>query len=465
MQFDGGDDAPLLALFDTLGLRSADIAGHVRITGDDPVVGGPHRTGRAAALALAAQGASLAALWQHRAGRAQDVAVDTREAVLSLNTLPFLRRNGHQAFHFTHDSDPLTAFFRCGDGRWLFLAAGYPKLRDGKLRLLNCPNDRRAIAQAVSGWRGQALEDALAEKGLTGAMVRTPEEWRSHPHGRHLAAKPVVEIERIGDAPPRTFTAGARPLSGVRVLDMTHVLAGPCATRSLAEQGADVLHVASLRPELADPLAVTIETGLGKRSATIDLGLDGDVEALLGLCRDADVFVQSRRPGLLAGKGLSAERLAALRPGIVYVTVSAFGTDGPWGGRGGFDQVAQAAIGVSACEGTPEAPQWAPAGLLCDLLTAFLAAAAIQSTLLRQAREGGNWHIKLSLAQTGMWVQGLGLRPPAANPPGIGAPRMKVMESPFGRLEHVVSPIRYSETEAAFDRPPVPVGSSPAVWL
>jgi crotonobetainyl-CoA:carnitine CoA-transferase CaiB-like acyl-CoA transferase len=465
MKLVGGDQAALQALCKAIGLPLADIPGALTITGDDPVVGGPHRTGAAATLALAAQAASLAALWHRRSGRGQDIAIDTREAVLALNTLPFLRRNGHQAFHFNHASDPMTSFFRCADGRWVFLASVYPKLRDGTLRILGCAHDRDAIAAAVAKWKGQDLEDALAAAGMVGAMVRSPEEWLAHPHGRHLAAKPVVEIERIGDAPPRHLSPGLRPLSGLRVLDMTHVLAGPCGARALAEQGADVLHVTSLRPDLADVVAVAIETGLGKRSATIELPLAEDVATLEGLCRNADVFIQSWRPNLLARKGLSAERLAAQRPGLVYVTISAFGTDGPWGDRGGFDQIAQAAIGVSACEGSIDAPLWAPAGLLCDLLTAFLAAAAVQSTLLRQAREGGSWHIKLSLAQTGMWVQRLGLRTPPATPPGVGTTRMESMESCFGRLDYVASPIRYSETPARFERPPVPVGSSEAKWL
>jgi crotonobetainyl-CoA:carnitine CoA-transferase CaiB-like acyl-CoA transferase len=465
MRFEGGDGALLIQLLSTLGLAPDDVGGSLQVMGDDPIVGGPHRTGRVAALALAAQAAAIAALWRQRGGAEQDIEIEVREAVIALNTLPFLRRNGHEAFHFNHDTDPLTSFFRAADGRWIFLVGTYPKLRDGTLRLLGCANDRTAIANAVMRWTGFALEDALAANGLVGAVVRTPEEWCAHPHGEHLLRKPVFEIERIGDTPPIPLPPALRPLDGVRVLDMTHVLAGPSACRALAEQGADVLHVASLRPELADPVAVTIETGMGKRSAIVDLHLVEDRATLLRLARDANVFVQSWRPGLLAGKGLSPHALAKARPGLIYVSVSAFGIDGPWGDRGGFDQVAQAAIGVSASEGAVDAPQWAPAGLLTDLLTGFFGAAAVGATLVRRAREGGSYHIKLSLAQTGMWVQSLGMQESPGTPRGLGTPRMESVDTAYGRVEYAASPIRYSHTQPRFDRPCVLVGASLPEWL
>lgn len=464
MQYSGTDEAAFRATLKDIGLGAGDVGGTVKIVGEGPAVLSPHRIIPSGCLALAAEGAAIAALWRHRTGRTQEVSVDAGDVIFALNPFPYLKRNGHLGHNIADIVAPCSGYFRTGDGRYMYVTANYPKLRDGMLKLLNCPNDREAVAAAIARWNGAELEQAVIDRKLVAGLVRTREEWRDHPQGRYVAQLPLVEIERIGDAPVVPMGPAARPLSGIRVADMTHVFAGPSITRGLAEQGADVLHLGPLNPNLADAIGITLETGIGKRSAIMDLNLREDKETLATLLGGADVFVQSWRPGLLAARGFSPRRAAQLRPGIVYVTVTCYGTGGPWGTRGGFDGLALASSGMTADEAEYDKVKLSPPGILTDGIAGFLGAGAVAATLLRRAREGGSWHIKISLAQVAMWIQALGRQPKrAADDPG--RPRTATMDSPFGALEYVAPTIRYSETPGFFDKPPVPVGASRAEWL
>ena len=212
-----------------------------------------------------------------------------------------------------------------------------------------------------------------------------------------------VEVERIGDGDPVPFAPAARPLSGIKVVDMAHVLAGPVTSRVLAEQGAEVVHVSS--PQQQDPVHVMIDTGFGKRSAYVDLDRAEDVATLRGLIGTADVFAHSWRPGSLDRRGLSPAELARLRPGLIYVSVSCYGYDGPWAERAGYDPLGQVASGLAAGEGSLEAPLMASTFTLNDYLAAYLAAAGVNSALLRRAREGGSYHVKVSLTAASLYVQ------------------------------------------------------------
>jgi crotonobetainyl-CoA:carnitine CoA-transferase CaiB-like acyl-CoA transferase len=464
MRFSGPDEALFRSTLHGIGLDPEQVDADIVLSGEEPALLTPHRVIPAGSLALAAQGAAIAALWRQRSGRAQRVEVNARDVVFALNPFPWLRRNGHAAHHIPDIMSPCSGYFRSGDGRDFYVTANYPRLRDGMLKLLDCPNDRAAVAAAIARWKAIELENAVIERNLVACMVRTREEWRTHAQGRYVAQLPLVEIEKIGDAPPRPLGPAERPLSGVRVLDMTHVFAGPTLTRGLAEQGADVLHVGTIHPDLVDALGITLETGIGKRSAIIDLRLPEDVQTFGSLLAGADVFVQSWRPGQLARKGFSPQRAAELRPGIIYVTVTCFGAGGPWGSRGGFDGLALAVSGMTHDEAEYDQVKLTPPGILTDGIVGFLGAGAVAAALARRAREGGSYHIKLSLSQAAAWIQGLGRQPrrTAADP---GRPRTLYMESPFGTLEYVAPALRYSDTPGYFDKPPVPVGSSPPEWL
>ncbi|MYR04306.1 CoA transferase, partial [Streptomyces sp. SID6139] len=213
--------------------------------------------------------------------------------------------------------------------------------------------------------------------GLAVAL-RTPREWRATEQAALVAARPLVERATLGTAPVRALPpldAAAAPLlpaAGVRVLDLTRVLAGPVATRTLALLGADVLRLdAPWLPELPDQHA---ETGLGKRSATLDLATRRD--AFEELLAEADVVVTGYRPGALDRFGLSPEALAERHPALVVAQVSAWGAYGPWGGRRGFDSLVQAATGIAVTEGSAREPGALPAQAL-DHGTGYLLAAAV----------------------------------------------------------------------------------------
>jgi hypothetical protein len=225
-----------------------------------------------------------------------------------------------------------------------------------------------------------------------------------------------MEIVRIGDSASEPLPTGDRPLSGIRVLDLTRVLAGPTCARTLAEHGADVMKITSAHlPSLGYQ---ECDTGHGKLSAELDLRTPADVDILRGQVRKADVFAQGYRPGTLANRGLSPEELAAVRPGLVYVSLCAFGHTGPWASRRGFDTVVQTVSGMTIRQAesipgkTPE-PQFYPVSAI-DYCTGYLMAFGAMVALARRAREGGSWLVRISLAQVGKWIVDLGEVPAAA---------------------------------------------------
>ena len=437
--------------------------GRVEIAGADPAVASPHRIGQAAAVALMAQAVGVDAIWRERGGAAQDIRIDLDDAVHALHPGDVLRQNGYwnESSRLVHE--PCSGFFATADDRHVFLNGPRPGLRNGLLRMLDCPNDPQRIAAAVKRRTAIDIEEACARDGLAGVMVRTPAEWAAHPNGRWLAARPVIDIARIGDAPAQPLGAGSRPLAGVRVLDVSHILAGPGLGRTLAEQGADVLRVSS--PLAPDIPCLVMETGFGKRTAFLDLDRPADVARLEALAGEADIFVQSFRPGSLARRGFSPERLCALRPGLIYVSVSCYGSgDAPWRDRVGFDPNAQSATGVAVSEGGTATPRLVPTGLLNDYLTAYLGAAGALAALLMRLREGGSYHVNVALARTAMWVQAMG---PVERAPvrAMRPPALRSMESAYGILTYLAPPVQYSATPAAWHTPPVPPGAGPAAWL
>lgn len=471
-RLEAASDLPqiLRGLLDLIGVDARDSNGEVRIDGSDPVAPSRYRIGAAAACALAAQGAAVAALWKLRTGRDQDVRVDMRRAVVpGLRTAYHLSQNGYPVETSLRMAYPAEDFFRTRDHRQIYIlrSPSYVQSLLQMLDLLKCSYDPADMARSVSQWDAAALEDAIAQRKLVGVVCRTQEEWRAHPQGQWLAARPPVEIEKIGDSAPMPLAGGARPLSGVRVLDFAHVLAGPVTARMLAEQGADVLRITA--PRQYDQLFCALDTGPGKRSATLDLELAADLAQARNLAGSADVFVQSWRPGSIDAGALSPEALARLRPGIIYVSISAYGSGGPWASRGGYDPVGQAVSGIALGEGSPEAPKLAPTGTLNDYLSAYLASAGVLGALLRRAREGGSYHVKTSLTRSSMWVQELGEVPPHLRMrgplPGVLAGDLQTLEGAYGRMT-LPSPItQFSESRAYWEHGPEPFGTSRPEWL
>jgi crotonobetainyl-CoA:carnitine CoA-transferase CaiB-like acyl-CoA transferase len=289
------------------------------------------------------------------------------------------------------------------------------------------------------------------------------------PQARALAELPLVSIEKIGDAPPKPWPPGDRPLAGLRVLDLSRVIAGPVAGRTLAVHGADVLLVSG--PQLPAIPWLTIDTGRGKLSTFIDLKSEAGRQQLRELLAGADIFSQGYRPRSLAKLGFAPEDAARINPGIVYVTLSAYGHSGPWAERRGFDSLVQTATGFNHAEGKAaglDGPKELPAQML-DHATGYLMAFGAMIAKARQAREGGSWHVRVSLAQTGRWLWSLGRLPSAVSAPDIPADAVnrtfiQTMPSGFGTLRAVGHSAILSRSPAHWQRPAMPLGSHPPEW-
>jgi crotonobetainyl-CoA:carnitine CoA-transferase CaiB-like acyl-CoA transferase len=443
----------------------------IEITGGtDPILPTPFHIGETSAAALAAVGLAVSDLWELRTGRRQEVAVDTRQATASLRSGHYMKLDGAPV---STERNTVMGTYPARNGRWSYLHCNFPNHRAAALEVLGVPEDREAVRKAVAGWDALELEEAIIAAGGAGGMVRTMEEWAKHPQAAAIASLPLMEIVKIGASPPEPLPAGDRPLSGIRVLDLTRVLAGPTCARTLAEHGADVLKVTAAH--LPNIGYQEYDTGHGKLSAHLDLRQSKDLETLRGLIREGDVFSQGYRPGTLGDRGLSPEVLGKLRPGIVYVSLCAFGHVGPWASRRGFDTVIQTVSGITHRQGelfpgAEPGPQFYPVSAI-DYLTGYLMACGAMVALGRRAHEGGSWLVRISLAQTGRWLVGRGEVPEGELkhvPKEFTRTELErwttTSETPAGRLHHLAPVVRLSETPPRWARPAVPLGYHEPVW-
>lgn len=430
----------------------------------------------AAAAALAATGAMAADLWVQRGGQKQNVTVSTREAGAALVSFAFQKFADASRAPPARPEDaggggrgtPAMGFFRTKDGRSVFLHPSFPASATKLHDLLGSPVDTAAVVATVGAWNALDLENAIAQAGVCGAMVRTAEEWDASEQGRVLAARPVVEVVKIAEGPPMPLPAhGDRPLSGVRTLDLTRVLAGPTCARTLAQYGADVLYVAS--PRLPATEFFISDVNHGKLSTWLDLTVPAELARLKALVAECDVFSQGYRQGSLERIGLGPLDLARLRPGIIYTSINAYGHEGPWSQRPGWEQLAQTVTGMAHIHGGDAGPKLQP-GAVTDYTTGFLAAFGTMVALDRRARFGGSYMVRVSLAQTGMWLRGLGIEPAEAlddvrplTPEEIDSWRID-SESGFGPVRHLRPPVLLSATPTRWSRPTMPLGSHPPAW-
>src|SRR5438093_9663848 len=438
--------------------------------GADPVLPTPFRIAAAGAATLAAAALAATELWQVRTGRRQRVTVDLRQAVAALRSGRYLQLAGTD---ISSERNTVMGFYPTRDGRWSYLHCNFPNHRAAALSVLGVPEDREAVARAVATWNAADLEEAIIAAKGAGGMARTQAEWAKHPQGVAVAALPLMEIMRIGDSAPEPLPTGDRPLSRIRVLDLTRVLAGPTCARTLAEHGADGMKITAKHlPNLGYQ---EYDTGHGKLSAHLDLREQRDVETLRGLVREGDVFSQGYRPGPLGTRGFSPEALAQLRPGIVVVSLCAFSHVGPWASRRGFDTVVQTVSGITSRQGdlfpgASPGPQFYPVSAI-DYLTGYLMAFGALVALARRAREGGSWLVRISLAQTGRWLVGRGQVPEAqlkdVHKEFTTAELERwsmTSDTPMGRLRHLGPVVRLSETAPRWARPSVPLGYNEPAW-
>lgn len=393
--------------------------------------------------------------------------------------------------------DPLSAVFPAADG-WVRLHGNYAQHRDAIARVFGT-TDPAEVAAAIAARPAHEVEERLHEAGGVAAAALSLEAWAQHPHGAQVQDRDLVATtvrDDLADRPwrpsplalvsdhdeaadgraPRPASGFAalaalastppdtRPLAGLRVLELTRVIAGPVAGRTLSWFGADVLRIES--PDHHELRTVLVDTGPGKRSITLDLttihGRDTFEELLAG----ADVFLHGLRPGALQGLGLDSGRLAALSPGLIDASVSAYGPGGPWSGRRGFDSLMQLSTGLALAEG--EAAGLAePRALPCQLLdhtTGLLLAAAIIRAAGERAVDGRRRLVVASLARTAAALAESGRPRFDGTAPTPPAPGSLTLDGPYGTTHHVPFPVEIDDVDAGWRAGPPALGAGDAVW-
>ena len=456
-------------LLNILGLTGK-FTGDAILNGADPVIKSPHRLGEASAIAQLIIGAAGAAIWEERTGQSSDIAIDILDALHFLHPTHYVQQQG-RSINVGAESVPVNDMFLCKDNRYLMLEAGppYAKLLKGYLNFFDCGDNKESYAREVAKWNSEELETELAKIGVPACRAFTREEWLLHPQGKYLETIPVIEIEKIADGPkvPFSMEQVIAPLSGIKVLDFTHVLAGPRSARTLAEYGADVLHVTS--PTYPDTFAQHLGVDVGKRCTYLDLREDEDRKKIHELASTTDVFTTTYRHSVNERFGLLPEQLAKIsEKGIICMTANAYGHSGPWADRAGFDQNGQVASGFAAKEGGNEKPKFSPVFYLADLMTGYFAAAGMMAALLKRATEGGSYHVKLSLARSAMWVQELGYLD-TTQQDGLPAtdnypPNLATFNSVYGEISNLRPPLKFSNINLPEATHLEPYGSSNPVW-
>ena len=447
-------------------LRNLEVDADIECTsilGQDPILRTPFLIGNATAVSIAATGIMANKLWRLGGGSAQKIEVDMRGVRFALRGEHHYTRDGLRAPNVWHE---VSGFFKTADERWVQLHCNMPHLRSGILRLLNAEEDYDSVSKAVRRWTAFDLEKAAVMRNLCVAAVRSDEEWRTHPHAKAINALPLLEVTKIGDSDPEQLAGTNRPLSGARVLDLTHVIAGPVCGRTLAEHGADVMRISA--PGLYNHEPFVIDTGHGKLSAFLNLKTHTDRQQFVSLVKDSYIVVQGFRPGAMESLDLGSNTLSETRPGLIYVTLSAFGHTGPWRNRRGFDSLLQSTTGIVHESQQQGVPEHLPAQAL-DYVSGYLAAFGTMVALERRIRTGGSYLVRVSLAQTGNWIQSLGRSNKTTPAMESQAARdlnqwMVTTPTDFGLIKHIRPVLRMSETLPHWDRPTCPYGTHTPQW-
>ncbi len=503
-------DAAFATFMADIGGTPQDGGGKVIFTGRDPILRSHFRIGTSMALPAMAAGVGAAAIWRQRTGEGQDVAVDLREAVYNVNPIltPIMQHrlasgavppNDPVARSFTFTptingnlyqapvglGNPFSFVpFRTKDGRFMNITAVYPHLNTRALTLLDCPPTREAIAAAVARWDGEKLEAAMFERGVVGVMHRTAEEWLAHPEGAHLAKTRLIEIRKVADGEPLRWTPNPmQPLSGLKVLALTHVIAGSTAARTLSEYGAETLQI--MRDQSFEHEVVWTDVNIGMRSANLNLQQPEHAAALNALIPKADVFIDSFSGRGIERQGFGIDEVTKRRPGVIYLTLRGYSWDGPWKDVRTFDMEAVSTTGFTIAEGSGSRPGFGPSYadalgegplpafpptlVLNDYIAGYLAAAGVIAALRRRAAEGGSYHVHVNLARAAMWYASLGMFPSTdfevTDENRMIAPRTIRFKSPYGEVHRLAPMVKLSRTPGRWQQPLLTVrGSERPVW-
>ena len=411
-----------------------DAGGEVTFTGKDPIVRSHFRI--ATSMAIPAMGAGLgaASIWKDRTGQEQNLSVDLRSSLYNVNPLIGVVQKLEQAAGKLAKDDPIPdsftfvpsvnglmyqaplmlghplsfAVFETKDNRWVTPTAAYPDLYHGFLNVINASPNTESMTKIIKQWNAEDLDEAVADAGYILGLHRSAEEWARHPEGMHLASTPLIEIVKVGDADPIPYSANpAQPLSGIKALSLTHVIAGSTAARTLAEQGAEVLHIA--RDQSIEHDFFVQDVNVGMRSSFLNLKNPEQNKQLAKLIPECDVFIEGFRGRSIEKLGFGVDEVVARRPGVIYLSMRAFSWDGPWSHRGGFDMEGLTVSGFTVGEGAGGKPKFPPTMVMNDYIAGYLAAAGAQAALRRQRKEGGSYHVRVNLTRAAMWYASLGI--------------------------------------------------------
>ncbi|GGF81931.1 coa transferase caib/baif family protein [Azorhizobium oxalatiphilum] len=413
-------------------------------------------------LACASIGAAGLALADYAAhdGPAPDVTIDRRLAGLWFSSS--FRSEGWTP---PPAWDAIAGDYRCADG-WIRLHTNAPHHRAAALKVLETAEDRTAVAEAVARWPGTALESAIVNAGGCAAHMRSAEEWASHPQGRAVAEEPLIHhMDGALGTGALPTPDGILPLKGLRVLDLTRVLAGPTATRFLAGYGADVLRI---DPPFWDEPSLLPDMTPGKRRARLDLTLSKDRARLIGLMEKADVMVHGYRSDALDRLGLSASERQNIRPGLVDVALDAYGWTGPWVQRRGFDSLVQMSTGIAEAgmrAAGADRPVPLPVQALDHATGYVLATAALRGLALRRCHGLGSiWRTSLARVATLLLSLPKSSTSLEVEPIKFEDFGSDIESTTWGPLRRLRSPLQAPGYSMTFERAAGPLGDAQAEW-
>jgi len=417
-----------------------------------------------AAGVMAAFGSVVEHLGTLRGLPAQTMKLDRRRCGLLLNSLQIHFQNGYNTIMDTWGVNPDNGTYRAKDGRFVTMIGIHPHLRDQLLVYLNCANSASAIQAAVEKKTSQELEDDAIRLHMPMGIVRTPQEWLAHPLGGEIAKRPLIDFAASGSEKKRLLgKAQHRPLEGVRVVELTHMVAGPACGRLLAEQGADVIKV---QPPLGDwVLPIWMDGSWGKKNILLDIKGRRGKARFNELLASADVLLDGQRPGVLAALGLDDAGLKAINPNLVRASLSCFPIGTAWGTRPGFEQIAQAVSGTMHVHSAGmDSPTVVPA-LINDYLTGYLVAIGAVAALAEREQKGGFYHVASSLARCSTLAPSLA-EPLDAEP--YEPVRMQDLvehaidqPSPAGIFTRIAPAVEFSHTPSHAHRHPTLMNSMP----